>query len=128
MAELLLTQAINFINTTEEGRTVIESQVGSLSLVITKIGDSKVLGFYMISLKKKFQGKGIGSKIIKESMGWVDQGIIGGRASLNVMSPIADGILGKYEVQEIKRFGDIQLDYPSYIYTKNDTIIKVLCN
>jgi len=128
MTEQLLTKTINFINTTEEGRTVIESPVGSLTLVITKIGDSKVLGFYMISLKKKFQGKGIGSKIIKESMEWVDQGIIGGRASLNVMSPIADGILGKYEVQKINRFADIQLDYPSYIYTKNEEILRQLCN
>lgn len=128
MAEQLLTKAINFINTTEEGRTVIESPVGSLSLVITKIGDSKVLGFYMISLKNKFQGKGIGSKIIKESMDWVDQGIIGGRASLNVISPIADGILRRYEVKEINRFADIQLDYPSYIYTKNEEILRQLCN
>lgn len=128
MTEQLLTQAVNFIKTTEEGRTVINSPVGSLTLVITKIGDSKVLGFYMISLKKKFQGQGIGSKIIKESMNWVDQGIIGGRASLNVMSPIADGILRKYEVQKINRFADIQLDYPSYIYTKNNEILKQLCN
>jgi GNAT superfamily N-acetyltransferase len=112
----------------DEGRTVINSPIGSLTLVITKIGEFKVLGFYMISLKKRYQGQGIGSKIIKESMSWVDKGIIGGRVSLNVISPIADGILGKYKVEKIKRFVDIELEYPSYIYTKNSEILRQLCD
>lgn len=128
MIEELLSKTLDFIYSTDQGRTVIESPIGSLTLVLTKIGESKVLGFYMISLKKRYQGKGFGSSIIKESMNWVDQGIIAGRVSLNVMSPVADGILGKYPVEKIKRFDDIQLDYPSYIYTKNREILSHLCD
>jgi GNAT superfamily N-acetyltransferase len=128
MSEVLISKTRNFINTTDEGRVVIESPVGSLTLVITKIGEFKVLGFYMISIKRKYQGQGIGSKIISESMRWVDQGIIDGRASLNVISPIADGILSKYPVEKIKRFADIKLEYPSYIYTKNQKILCHLCD
>jgi GNAT superfamily N-acetyltransferase len=128
MAEEVLSKTLDFIYTTEQGRTVIESPIGSLTLVLTKIGESKVLGFYMISLKKKYQRKGFGSRIIKESMNWVDKGIIGGRVSLNVMSPVAERILGKYPVEKIKRFEDIQLEYPSYIYTKNREILSHLCD
>lgn len=128
MTEELLSKTIDFINITEEGRTVIESPIGNLTLVITKIGEFKVLGFYMISIKKRYQGQGAASRIIKESMSWVDQGIIAGRVSLNVMSPIADGILSKYQLEKIKRFVDIQLEYPSYIYTKKREILSELCD
>jgi GNAT superfamily N-acetyltransferase len=128
MTEELFSKTLNYINSMDEGRTVINSPIGSLTLVITKIGEFKVLGFYMISLKKRYQGQGIGSKIIKESMSWVDKGIIDGRVSLNVISPIADGILGKYKVEKIKRFVDIELEYPSYIYTKNSEILRQLCD
>jgi GNAT superfamily N-acetyltransferase len=126
MADILLEKARDFVQKSTSGRGIIKSDVGSLTLVLIQIDDLKVLGFHMISIKKRHQGRGIGSEIIKESMKWVDSGFIAGRASLNVMSPIADNILKKYPIEKINRFGDIQLDYPSYIYTRSKIVLENL--
>lgn len=126
--EELLIKTVNFVSSTQEGRAVIESPIGSLTLTLTKIQNEKVLGFNMISLKKRYRGKGIGSAIIKETVNWVDTKLIGARVSLNVMSPIANKILEKYDMKKINKFADIIISYPSYVYTKNEEILRELCD
>lgn len=106
------------INGNHLERKVITTDFGSVSVILYNNNNIKLLCFYMISIKKKYRNKGLGTQIIKQSISWVDEELIDGRISLNVMSNTIEKILSKYKLIQIHKFPGIELLYPSYLYSR----------
>lgn len=103
----------------------IESDRMIVGYVYFRTEDNRrALVVHDLFVKKRFRNQGLASQFIKESF---DLSLFDVRISINIMSDVMYTMITKnYAVRPIIRCLEYQIEYPSFVYCKEEIPIELL--